>query len=826
MDQHTDASDEFGDESGAQPYSAEDSPVPPPRTQRPSRDPNAADIVVGAGAGEAVRVVEVVAGDYLVTVNPVDGSEVTALPPDGREGVARRTPESRAAREASARPPVPPGPRAVELPLLEREEERERLARLLSRGRSVRVTGPSGSGRSVLLDAVAEGCSQLAPDGVIRLSGYHRTLADLLHDLFTAVYESQAYRPDRSRLLELLREVGAVVVLDDLEFGGPALEELLDAVPECAFLMSATPDVAAPASDSAVEEVFLPGLTRVACLELLEKAVQRPLEDEEAAWAADLWFESEGLPLRFVQAGALLRQRDARGLHVLDGDEPVWDTVEDDLPVDAPLDALPASHISLPSLGESAAPAELLASRLSEAAQETLRFAVALGGECPHQAHLPALVGDTHGDAALGEIVAAGLALPVASHYRLAAGVREQLVAAAYVAAVDTVGTADTGPEVNTAALHYAWWVGHPSVTPERVAAEAEAVLAALAAARDVGHHSTAVLLARTAAPVFAAALEWSVWERALRIGQETARITGEVAEEAYFLHELGVLSLLSGNLDRARTELEASIGLRGALADRQGTTVGRRTLALVVDRSGGPVPATTPAGVETAAVGAEASVSPVIVSLPAEAATAVHPRLAPARTGLRRIPGTGSRRNVAAAGAGALIAAVLGTLVTLGSTANTSENKNVPSNVKPLQSAQQDNSTGGLPAQSSAPGALQSIANPSGSADASASSGTSGTTTAPGTGAGTTTATTPGTSTRPSTTPPTTPKPTTSKPTSKPPTNTPPTNTPPTGPSPTTSSPTATAPTTPASASDTVSSAPVTTIAATPSESVSSTVA
>ncbi|CAM5468646.1 ATP-binding protein OS=Streptomyces cyaneofuscatus OX=66883 GN=G3I52_20780 PE=4 SV=1 [Streptomyces cyaneofuscatus] len=83
----------------------------------------------------------------------------------------------------------------------------------------------------------------------------------------------------------------------------------------------------------------------------------------------------------------------------------------------------------LPSLGEGAAPAVLLASRLSEAARETLRFTVALGGEVPHQAHLPALVGDTHADAALGELAGCGLLSPAGPRYRLAAGVLAQLEA-------------------------------------------------------------------------------------------------------------------------------------------------------------------------------------------------------------------------------------------------------------------------------------------------------------------------------------------------------------------------------------------------------------
>ncbi|MFE0631821.1 ATP-binding protein [Streptomyces sp. NPDC058864] len=692
-----------GDEYGAQQDStnladakpavgAEDGTLPTPRVGRPPRDPLALEVGAGTADGDAPRVVELVVGDCKLTLNPVDGSEVSSLAPGDLPSPVRRAAQERAALTAAARPSVPPGPRAPELPLLEREEERERLVRLLSRGRSVRVTGPSGAGRSVLLEAVAQACEDLAPDGVIRISGYRRTPSDLLQELFGTVYDTEDYRPDRSRLLELLREVGAVVVLDDLEFGGASLEELLAAAPECAFVMSATPDVPAPASDSLVEEVFLPGLTRVACLELLELSAGRPLEEEETAWAADLWFESEGLPLRFVQAGALLRQRDAVGAEILAADESVWGDVPaaDGLPVDAPFDAepgVPAAHVPLPSLAESAAPAALLASRLGTSAQEALRFAVALGGECPHQSHLPALVGDTHGDAALGEIVAVGLAVPVAAHHRLAAGVGRQL---ALVDGLAAEAAAEGSPQSLAAAQHYAWWAGHPSVTPRRVAAEAEAILAALGAARDGGHTSAAVLLARTVAPVLAAAMHWSAWERALRVGQEAARLGGEVGEEAYFLHELGVLALCLGNLDRARSELEASIALRGALADRQGTTVGRRTLALVVDRAGGPVPGAGLVGIETPATGTDMSEAPT---------TIIGRRLAAAATAPRRIALTGSRRNLVAAGAGALLAAVLGTVVTLGTTASGGD-QNTPMNVKPVESAQEDNADDGLPAE------------------------------------------------------------------------------------------------------------------------------
>ncbi|MEV6945721.1 ATP-binding protein [Streptomyces sp. NPDC051172] len=675
--------------------------------QRPPRDSLTPDF--GQHSPALARTVQLVTGDYLLTVNPVDGSEIEACPPGERPGRPEKfTAAERAEVGRAAKPPVPPGPGRPSLHLLERQEDRERLVRLLARGRSVRLTGPAGSGRTALLDLVAEDCADLAPDGVVRLSGFHRTASDLLYDLFYAVYNAPLHRPERDELLELVREIGAVVVLDDVKFGGAGLDELLDATPECAFVIGATPEVPAPSADSALEEVFLGGLDRAGGVELIERAVGRVLTEEEANWAGDLWFESEGLPLRFVQAGALLRQRDQQraGTSAVEAFGVFEDAIPADAPFDTSLDAEDGDAVPLPSLGEAAAPAPLLASRLSASARATLRFAVALGGEVPHQAHLPALVGDTHADAALGELASCGLVSAVGSRYRLAAGVLAQLEAAGYGDGIEA--------QALTAAQHYAWWAGHPSVTPERVCAEADALLAALGVlvpgttAPAEGEESVTVQLARTAAPAFAAGLHWSAWERALRSGSEAARLSGEVSEQAYFHHELGVLALCGGQLDRARAELESSIGLRGALADKRGTVAGRRALALVSDRSGTTPGLGSTAGEEVPDARYEESQSPpggVPAAFPAgpppssgDTSTIVVNRAVSGpptkshRGGIRGL----ARRNLVAAGAGALLAAVLGTVVTLGATSNNDAN-NPSDNVGVNPSAGQGTDDGSL---------------------------------------------------------------------------------------------------------------------------------
>jgi hypothetical protein len=292
-------------------------------------------------------------------------------------------------------------------------------------------------------------------------------------------------------------------------------------------------------------------------------------------------------------------------------------------------------------------------------------------------------VDDTHADAALAELADCALVSPVGSRYRLAAGVQAQLEAAGYADGVEE--------QARAAAQHYTWWAGHPSVTPERVCAEADAVLAALtvlvpltAPPADEQDESVAVQLARTAAPAFAAGLNWNAWERALHFGAEASRLTDEVGEQAYFHHELGILALCGGELDRARAELEAAIGLRGALADKRGTVAGRRALALVADRSGAVLPGgRTAAGEEVPDARHEESASPpggvpaaFVLSAPAgEPSTLVTNRVEPGpaskRVGVGSRLVTGTRRNLVAAGAGALLVAVLGTVVTLGATSN-----------------------------------------------------------------------------------------------------------------------------------------------------------
>ncbi|GHF45384.1 hypothetical protein GCM10018790_24010 [Kitasatospora xanthocidica] len=531
---------------------------------------------------EAVRTRggELVSGGLLVGVGAPDGSEARPCPPEWRPR-PRRIERSEPARGpvggvGRAVGPLAMGAGPADLPLLDREADIAELLGLLAEGRSIRLVGQAGSGRSALLSAVAEAAADLAPGGVVQLCGHRRTAADLLQDLFAATHHAPGYRPDPGQLAAHLAEVGAVVVIDAAELSGAELDRLLALAPGCSFLVSVAPDSPPLAADSRMRDHLVAGLSRAACLALTARLAGRALDVAEKAWAVDLWFESEGLPLRFVQAAALLRQRDVAVDALVAAEDDRMDVFG---AVDGPVhDPDPAIRedalrrtVPLPSVAETASPAVRLAEGLSEPAQAVLRLTVALGGECPTAPHLPALIDVGQGEAALAELADAGLTVSIGGHHRLTAGAFDLL--------------APHWPArgcVDGAAQHFAWWVGHSSVTLEQIAAEAEVVIGVLLADRAAGRHDAVIRLARAAAPALALALRWGAWERVLQLGQEAARRAGSASDQAWFHHEAGVHAICEQQPSRAVAELETALTLRATAGEPRGVASARRMLDLL----------------------------------------------------------------------------------------------------------------------------------------------------------------------------------------------------------------------------------------------------
>ncbi|MGC0422956.1 hypothetical protein [Embleya sp. AB8] len=547
----------------------------------------------GGSDEPAATVLQLIAGDLMLTFGGADGTDASPLPAGSRPPQPSKLPASAPADEP------PPLGRGVEL---------AELTGLLQRGTSVRIGGPSSSGRSTLLRHLAALDPAGAPDGVILLDGRRRGLGDLLQQLHDACFGGPAYRPTREQLGVILANVAALVVVDDLELPQDDVAELLRMAPECAFLVAGAAVVdPIVRRDSPLHELTLGGLPQEAALDLLRRTAGRELDDEELAWAAALWFQVGGHPGRFVQAGALLarRERGRSGYGFLD-------------------DGAADSSGELPSPGEPGQFVPRLVPLVSPSAQQVLRLASALDGQLPDPVHLPALTGAVDAVGAADELVEAGLAAREFGRYRLTGGTAE------------AVASIVRGPSswAVAAIQHFTWWVSHPSVTAAEIAREADTILACLRESERLGKAGSARALARASAPAFGASARWDTWGEVLDLGLASARDAGAsaAAEHAWFRHELAVLALCTGDSRGAREEAVAATRMRDVGSDKRGLAADRRVLAL----AGGDRAA-------AAAAGADGTPSP-------------------ARGGL------GRRGVLMTVGAGALLVVTLAAVVAMGS--------------------------------------------------------------------------------------------------------------------------------------------------------------
>ncbi len=541
-----------------------------PVGERPSPAIAFSSVTGPTGPGSLVQLA---VGAHLLTLGTPDGSEVVPLP------VASRPIPER----------IRPAADAEDSPPLGRAAEITEIRGMLRRGTSVRVGGPAGIGRSTLLRHLAAGDSVGAPDGVVVLDGRRRGLDDLLQQFHDACFTGEPHRPGRDTLAGLLVDVAALVVVDDLDISPTEIDELLRIAPECVFLVASRPSPRNPdgsvadaivRADSPFHEITLGGLPQDAAFALLARAAGRELDDEELAWAAALWFEVDGHPGRFVQAGALLarlgsgRFRDA-GDRLRDGTragaagrrdaESAYDLFEAQFGSPVP---------ELPSPGEPRLFVPRLVPLLSSSAQQVLRLGAALEGVLPDPAHLPALTGATDAHSAATELVSAGLAVVEGGRYRLAAGV------------TDEAAGLMRGPSSWTVAAmqHFTWWVSHPTVSAAQVAEEADVILACLREVERLGKPSSVRVLARAAAPAFASALRFEAWRSCLELGRAACASSGASTEQAWFRHELAVLSLCEGDNEQAREEATAASRLRDA-GDKRGLAADRRVLLLAGER-------------------------------------------------------------------------------------------------------------------------------------------------------------------------------------------------------------------------------------------------
>ncbi|WP_051705626.1 ATP-binding protein [Streptomyces albus] len=451
----------------------------------------------------------VIAGHHNVVVDAHHGSTVTLLMEGRRPRPVRRD-----------RVALLPGRRR---PPLGRERELAALADALAAGGPVQLWGPAGVGKSTLLRHAARTLPP-GPDGVLYLSAAHRETGDLAQEIFEACYDTTGYLPSATELRRLMTGVRITVYVDGAGGDADRLRELMDAAPDATFVFAGRNRALLGEGTS----LGLKGLETAAAQALLESELGSRLAGHERA-AAELCAAAAGAPLLLLRAAALAREDGTGGL-------------------------------VLPRPGTTAELLPLLLDQLDSEPLRVLGLLATLGEADLAPGHIGALAGVPDPSAVCGRLAGLGLLAATDTGYRCTAdavGPLRQRFPAPFPA--------------ERLCVHLAEWAALPDTPPARVAEHAPALDAALDLAEGAGRPDLAVRVARAAAPALARALRFDAWGRMLDRGRAAAERAGDAGSVAYFTHEQGVRSLVTGRRVVAGVLLAEAVVLWRQLGDQQG---------------------------------------------------------------------------------------------------------------------------------------------------------------------------------------------------------------------------------------------------------------
>ena len=381
------------------------------------------------------------------------------------------------ARPCVLRPRRPPVPIGRE-PLIS-----QALAAL--RTEPVQFYADDGWGKSTALKHLAyDDALATWRDGIVCLSGYGRPIEDLEQDLFDAFYESvlpdARVRATSAQLRTMLRDVVAVVLVDDVDVPPQHLERLIDDAPSCAFVVTSN-----DRSLSSATALAIGGLAEADAVSLFERGLGRTMSDADREAAARFAEVCRGQPRALMIAAATVR-RNAISIDALAGQHSVGDLIV------------------------------ALRGGLDENEMRVLEMLAASHGNPLPASAVEEVVGSGTTEATLDQLNKDGLVLSASPRFRLPSP------------AIAGLGVADETlrqREADVLAGLTRW--ARQTDDPELLVAAGPAIVsvAEAMARRDPGH---VVELARAAHAGLAVTGQWGMWTRLLTAGLAAASQSGD----------------------------------------------------------------------------------------------------------------------------------------------------------------------------------------------------------------------------------------------------------------------------------------------------------
>jgi hypothetical protein len=422
--------------------------------------------------------------------------------------------------------------------LLDRETETRSALAALAAAQPVELYGEPGIGKSSLLQRLAyHEAASAFPSGVVHLHAHNRQPGDLCQKLWEAFYRcDRPYVPDHGTLVDGLQEQQALVLLDEVTLDRRSMEEVMDTAPACTFVVSSEAWVGA----RGVRALQVGPLPDPEAEVLLERALERPLTDDERGEVATLCDAVAGNPQRLLQAAAEVRT-----------------------------EGLPLSRAARRAVRE-------VLEALDAPRRALLGALAALGGARVGTEHVAAIAGAPDADELLPALAKRCLVRAEEDRWACAPGIAPP--------------EAEVDSWRERALAHFIGWAEAPGAEPAAVAAEADALSCVLAWAGEHRRWPEVIRLAKAVEKPFSLAALPDAWEQALAWLERASRETEDRAALAFALHQRGTrAACLALPFASSRQLLTEALGLRQALGDHAGAAVTQHNLNVFFPGGAGP---------------------------------------------------------------------------------------------------------------------------------------------------------------------------------------------------------------------------------------------
>ena len=468
---------------------------------------------------------QIAIGSHILQVGDVNGSIVNISIPGDLPACSRR--------------PLPVDWRPLPFPsLLDREEEFESVKSAFQASVPISIYGEEGIGKTSFLRQLTHlSIVNEFADGVVYLDASGLGLDDLLQCLFEAFHESQlSFKPTRIEILNALRGLKALIVLDDLDIQRDRVFSLLNAAPDCIFVLSAVEQSLLGEG----QQVLLHGLPEKDALALFERDLARSLNEEERVATKKIVTLLHGHPARILQASKFFRERSRPILEALDewqGEASESKMVESSLNV------------------------------LTEPEEKILAILAASGGTIVPLEHLVSLSNNKDAQKALQGLIALGMVQTHSPRYSLTGGLTAILA-----------NLLDLSLWEDTLITYFVNWLAQKP-TQALVEESADVLITMFKMAEAKKRWSDVIQIGRSLEHMLIVGKRWQAWSDILTSILKAAKAIGDRRTEAWALHQLGSRALCLGLMDEAKQLLTQALNIRQAIRDRAGLAVTQHNL-------------------------------------------------------------------------------------------------------------------------------------------------------------------------------------------------------------------------------------------------------